>query len=550
MGVFKDKLFIEVWRFLLKQRDKSMLLSSLNAPREGRHDVRAAWKEICDNRPAEGLKAKTGMRDVLYDRPDLFNMSGPQQHPVVHLTELAISLDPRDGLPAYGAPEPDFSMVGSTLPPVLADGEEPDMAGGYFEDDEDDAGGVAGGAADSGGLAQPMKAGRLSSGLAGLQSDQMASLASFLGVGGGGGGAPAEPAAPTLTGPTTTKKVGKVKKEIELTAKNILPSARWDFSFPNWNMRNNCYGDIVWTPAIGAEKHAAEKKEWALCRAVFKVIQLYGGGPVQMTQACSHYTVQAVKKEPSFKTMKMVDFCRLYPDVFELIPDSTGGGFMAKLVPGAEEALPGDAADAANEEDDEMMKSLPKFIMDAETAHDKLQALRIEIIHSLANRGSKLQLTDIGQDPRVQKAKSLVTSQKKVTEYIRMFPMNFRISDAPPLDVELVSTDVTDTGPISAALRQPAFRDMPGMAKGGGGKGSYSSAPPSRLALPAPRRSPPRRSPPRRSPPRRREPSRGRRDRSRSRRRRERTRSRSRRGGGGGGRDRDRDRDRRLSALD
>eukprot|EP00929_Paragymnodinium_shiwhaense_P006295 TRINITY_DN10949_c0_g2_i3.p1 TRINITY_DN10949_c0_g2~~TRINITY_DN10949_c0_g2_i3.p1 ORF type:complete len:431 (-),score=48.23 TRINITY_DN10949_c0_g2_i3:84-1265(-) len=366
----------------------------------------------------------------------------------------------------------------------------------------------------------------------GLGVDQMASLASFLGGGGG--------SEPKLT---ITKKIGKEKKELELTAKNILPSAKWDFTFPNWSMRNNCYGDIVWTPQLGEEKRAAEKKEWALARAVFNVIQFYGGGPVQMTHACSHYSVQNVKKEPSFKSMKMVDFVRLYPDVFEVSPDPTGGGFQAKLVPGAEAALPGDPADALTDEGNEMMKSLPKFLLDPQTPADKIQALRIEIIHSLANRGSKLALTDIGQDPRVQQAKSKVSAQKKVTEFIRMFPANFSMTEFPTMEVELSSTDVSDQSAIPKALKSPAFRDTPGFYQGSGPlRTDRTGGPAPRFALPnapAPRRSPPRRSPPRRSPPRGRSPRgrspKGRRERSRSRRRRERSRSRSRRG-----RDRDR----------
>eukprot|EP00929_Paragymnodinium_shiwhaense_P006292 TRINITY_DN10949_c0_g1_i1.p1 TRINITY_DN10949_c0_g1~~TRINITY_DN10949_c0_g1_i1.p1 ORF type:complete len:558 (-),score=88.63 TRINITY_DN10949_c0_g1_i1:134-1807(-) len=555
MGVFKDKLFLEVWKFLLKQRDKSSLLSGINAPREGRHGVRAAWKDICDNRPAEGLKTKTGMRDVLYDRPDLFNIFGPQQHASVQLTELALSVDPRDGLPAYASAEPEFE-IGSTLPPVIPEG-----AGASFIDEPesgDDDDGGSGAATSSGGLMKPLQVGRVSSGGAGLDSDQMAALASFLGDG------EDEPKAEPKVGiQTTIKKIGKEKREIELTAKNILPSAKWDFDFPALNARTGQYGDIVWTPQLGEEKRNAEKKEWTMVKAVFDVIQLYGGGPVQMTQACSHYKVQAVKKEPPFKTMKMVDFCKLYPQVIEILPEENGQGFLAKVVPGAKDHFPVDL-DLGEEHGSEIMSNLPKFILNAETPHDKIQALRIEIIHSLANRGSNLLLTDIGHDPRVQQAKREVSALKKVTEFIRMFPKNFRLTEAPPMTVELISTDIEDTSAISEALKTKSFRDTPMMAEyqasqraSGPGRGG-GSGPPQRLALgnaPAPRRSPvrinaPRRSPPRRSPPRgrrepsrrRREPSRGRRERSRSRRRRERSRSRSRR-------DRNRDRDRKPLAV-
>eukprot|EP00929_Paragymnodinium_shiwhaense_P006300 TRINITY_DN10949_c0_g3_i1.p1 TRINITY_DN10949_c0_g3~~TRINITY_DN10949_c0_g3_i1.p1 ORF type:complete len:543 (-),score=99.77 TRINITY_DN10949_c0_g3_i1:224-1852(-) len=542
MGVFKDKLFLEVWKFLLKQRDKSSLLSGINAPREGRHGVRAAWKDICDNRPAEGLKTKTGMRDVLYERPDLFVLTESKQHPVVSLADGALRLDPRDGLPAYGggsgAPQPDLSMVGSTLPPVLADGEEPDMNGYWDEDEEGDADGAAG----SSDLMQPMKAGRMASTLAGLESGQVASLASFLGV-------PA-PEAKAKAAPKQEKK----KEKVAVAA--ILPSSKWDFTFPNWNIRTNGYGDIVWTPQIAEEKLKAEKKEWALARALFNVVQAYGGGPVPMSQVGSHYSVQALKKEPAFKTMKLIEFCRVFPDVYELIPDQGGGsGFMCKLMPGAEAALPGDPSEAmADDFGNELAMKLPPFIQDPQTAREKMQCLRVEIIHSLANRGSKLPLPEIGQDPRVQKAKSQLSQFKKVIEFLKFFPMNFRITEFPHQVVELVSPDVDDESGVDRALRKEGFGWTPNIASSMSNRPSGSSRP-APLALenaPSSRRSPPRRDPPRGRSPRGRSP-RGRSPRGRSRRRR--SRSRSRRGGGGGGRDsgRDsgRDRDRRtLTTLD
>eukprot|EP00929_Paragymnodinium_shiwhaense_P006763 TRINITY_DN110723_c0_g1_i1.p1 TRINITY_DN110723_c0_g1~~TRINITY_DN110723_c0_g1_i1.p1 ORF type:complete len:550 (-),score=122.92 TRINITY_DN110723_c0_g1_i1:190-1839(-) len=541
MGQFKDKLFLEVWKFLLKQRGYQTLLSGLNAPRDGRAGVRAAWKELCNNRPAEGLRNKTGIRDVLMERPDLFVFGESKAHPCVELSELGKDANPSKGLPEFKDENWTYSYEvtstggggSSLLPPVLPEGQEPVMEDGVIMDDEEGGGAEAGGEALDAEVGEAVqtafKVGRLSKG------------------------------ATTSLAALVTGQTQKPKPEPVLDPKNILPSMKWDFGFPGWNMRLNQYNDIVWTPQVADEKMSVVKKEWSLCRALFRVIAAYGGGPVPMSQACSHYSVQELKKDPVFKAMKLIEFCKLYPAIFNLVPDQGGGvGYMVYNQPDGEQNLPGDAS-LEDQSVNELLSSLPPVINDPEYPRDKIQALRIELIHTLANRGSKLPLPEIGQDPRVQKAKGVVSQAKKIIEFIRAFPMNFLVTEVPQVQVELLSADVEDESPIDTMVakehrgltpriaarmagqeRKRAEMEANGEVPPNKGKGKGPKA-----GRPMAGNSPPRRSPPRgrggRSRSRRGGRSRDRRDdrrdRSRDRRggdRRGRSRSRSRRGGGGG----------------
>eukprot|EP00931_Biecheleriopsis_adriatica_P096882 TRINITY_DN705_c0_g2_i1.p1 TRINITY_DN705_c0_g2~~TRINITY_DN705_c0_g2_i1.p1 ORF type:complete len:595 (-),score=117.31 TRINITY_DN705_c0_g2_i1:67-1749(-) len=253
----------------------------------------------------------------------------------------------------------------------------------------------------------------------------------------------------------------------------------------------NGYSDLFWTPLIAQALENEQRKDSEMVRALFNAVESHAGRSIVLSQLGSDFKVAQLKKDNMFKSVRLLDILEAYEDIFDLVADTTTGGWQVKLVPGAQAALP-DAEEFLEREMNDVDR-LPDRIENPRSQSQKLQSLRIELLYALSRRGKKVQLQELGQEPRVQQMKQALHQAKKLVEYIRIFPSNFKItSDDSQMMVELVSTNVSDQSMVDRAV-QRLNQDAGGDRRGG---------PPSRNT--ARGRSPPRRGRSRsRSPPRR-----------------------------------------------
>jgi len=226
-----------------------------------------------------------------------------------------------------------------------------------------------------------------------------------------------------------------------------------------WNMG---YKDLVWTPEMQMKKDSEKSKESALAWALYKAVEMHGGQNVTLSQLGSDFKVAELKKDPHFKNWRLLDILKEYEAVFEItIAPQAAGGMYVKLQPGAEAALP-DAdkrVEQVSEED-----FLPERIENPRIMLDKVQALRIELLHALHRRGGKCAIQELGQEPRLQEKKKLVHQAKKLVDWVKVFPENFLVeSDGQQMVVEILSKDVSDTRMIDRAIgrasRDDDYRD-------------------------------------------------------------------------------------------
>jgi len=205
-----------------------------------------------------------------------------------------------------------------------------------------------------------------------------------------------------------------------------------------------------------------------MVRALFSAIEMHQGRCVTLSQLGSDYKVSQLKKDNMWKSVRLLDILEAYEDIFEMVPDGSSGGWQVKLQPGAEAALP-DAEEFMEREMNEQ-EALPPRIDNPRTQFEKMQSLRIELLYALARRGNKVQLQELGQEPRVQRVKQSLHQAKKLIEFIRMFPSNFKVTaDDSQMLIEVTSTSVSDQSMIDRAL-QRLNQDRDGDRRGKGGR--------------------------------------------------------------------------------
>lgn len=158
--------------------------------------------------------------------------------------------------------------------------------------------------------------------------------------------------------------------------------------------------------------------------------------------------------------VKLDDIMAKHPDVFRPHGDGT-----VELV--SEPRCPSWVEDTS--------VGLPCRIAAPVRMQEKIQALRIEIIYALSKReGHRCQVNDLGKEPLVGKAKQGIFQAQKITDFVKIFPRNFRLvthpEDGSPAEVELVSIDVEDESMIVASIARntESFRSK-GKGKGGPG---------------------------------------------------------------------------------
>lgn len=231
--------------------------------------------------------------------------------------------------------------------------------------------------------------------------------------------------------------------------------------------KHGFYSDLFWTPLIAQALAIERKKDSEMVRALFTAIEMHNGKCVTLSQLGSDYKVSQLKKDNMWKSVRLLDILEAYEDIFELVPDGSSGGWQVKLQPGAEAALP-DAEEFMEREMNEQ-EALPPRIDNPKSQFEKMQSLRIELLYALARRGNKVQLQELGQEPRVQRVKQSLHQAKKLIEFIRMFPSNFKVTaDDSQMLIEVTSTSVSDQSMIDRAI-QRLNQDREGDRRGGKG---------------------------------------------------------------------------------
>eukprot|EP00928_Gymnodinium_smaydae_P084602 TRINITY_DN6787_c0_g1_i1.p1 TRINITY_DN6787_c0_g1~~TRINITY_DN6787_c0_g1_i1.p1 ORF type:complete len:698 (+),score=104.30 TRINITY_DN6787_c0_g1_i1:121-2094(+) len=418
MGPLKEAFITSVVSHLQHRHEGQTLLTALNHPSYGSTDIRAAWADLKSNGKDEGVKKATGLQAILQERPDLFTLfTTDRGHLSVVLTKSAQALDMSAGLPARieGDLDADVGLGG-------------DLHGAFSEDVPD-----------------------IDAGLSFGYEDGVASAA--------GGGNAVSDAAPVQERRSKVARTGKAKGG----AKGGTSTT------PAWSPVHG-YMDIVWTPEMAIKKALEKQKMDMLVRSLHRAIDMHNGGAVSLSQLGSDFKVAELKKDPFFKNWRLLDILKDFGDIFELeaVPNISGG-ILVRLQPGAAAALPD--AEAAAEHVDESEALLPERVENPRTLREKIQSLRIELLHALHRRGGKTAIQDLGQEPRVQKRKQGLHQAKKLIDTVRIFPENFEVSQADDgqFVVEIKNFDVSDQSMIEQSLRGPDA--APQASKSNGGRG-------------------------------------------------------------------------------
>merc|ERR1712187_999956 len=134
--------------------------------------------------------------------------------------------------------------------------------------------------------------------------------------------------------------------------------------------------------------------------ALFEAVENCPADKIALPQLGSDYKIAQLRKDPLFKNEKLLDLIKRYEDVFELVPDDrTNTRFAVRLQPGAAAALLDDEEINARIDAEAL---LPQRIEDPVSVKDKIQALRIELIHALHRRGGRSPMNELLQEPRIQ----------------------------------------------------------------------------------------------------------------------------------------------------
>jgi len=293
----------------------------------------------------------------------------------------------------------------------------------------------------------------------------------------------------------------------EPAAKRLKTTSVWDDDEPpaqkkTWGAvpgKPGYYQDLVWTPMLAAARKAEAKKDARMARALVNAMEQQPERCVTLSAIGGDFEVSKLKKDYLYKGMKLVDIIKRYEELFEINSDLMGGGFSVMLKSDARVKL----GNAGLEDSGTFNgQRLPDRIDNPTNTRDKMQALRIELLLAVCRRGGKCPVTDLGQEPRVQRLKQGLTQAKKLLDFVKIFPNNFHVGfDPSPLNpqqiVQVVSADCNDREQIDISIlkqhqaRLESYNNnsipgrsimgsfTPGPSRGfggdrGGGKGGFS----------------------------------------------------------------------------
>lgn len=458
MAPLKEALYTAVWSHLQSMPKYSTLLTALNHPISGSQSIRNTWSTLKTDGRDEGVKKATGLQSVLAERPDIFSFTTTDRgHQLIGLTEGAQALDPSEGIPptlaseAFALDSTSPGATSGTMPPISGDVGISLPEGAMIQPlgvTDFSSGGIGSIVVPGGTLVPPVNISALT-------------LAATL-------------TAPGMVQPKATKSAkGKGKSAGCANPKSAAYGGLWN---------GYIFTDIIWTPELMRKKSSEKTKECQLVRALYRAMDMHAGQSVSLSQLGSDFKVAELKKDPHFKNWRLLDILKEYENVFELTA-ATGvtGGMAVKLQPGAEAALPD--ADSAAELVNEAELLLPERIENPKGMRDRIQALRIELLYALQRRGGKTAIQELGQEPRVQKVKGEIKHQKKLIDWVKIFPDNFKLTVGTSgttdgqMIIEIGSTDAYDMSMIDKTIN-PVDRLGPDSRKtgkntssGGGGSG-------------------------------------------------------------------------------
>lgn len=463
MGKSKEALQLELWKLLQGQPEQQLDLGKLDSTVEGSAPCKEAWAALKSAGNGEGVNGDTALRDVLLDREDVFILSAKDDGTeLIELTESAQLMSPEGGLPDNLLVNADFLEALAQLeeaeeadeavpepaaapaqplkntPKAKFNGREPLPVGL-----QDAAAASAGAAASAPSVA---KAAPAASKAPAAKAEDAGAATSAAPTDAAAGGAAAASAATTSEagdGDEPPKKQARLSYLLTCRGKG--------------KGKSGFFQDLIWTPALATHRDMEGKKDTDMLRALVKALEMHTNQGVTLSQLGSDFKVAQLKKDNLFKNVRLLDILKHYEDMFELVPDNTGGWFV-KLQPGAQASLPHCEETMEQELKEEF--SLPERIEKPKTAHEKMQALRIELIHALSRRGNKVPLQELGQEPRVQQRKQGLPQAKKLIEFIRLFPINFLVQ-SDDMTIEMASTNVSDQRMIDSFLGKPEKVEKP-----------------------------------------------------------------------------------------
>jgi len=402
MGVLKDAFFLEVWRHLLRCLKEGVHLSTITNPSTTQGGAAGSWKALQAEGKKEGFTKTTGVKAVLLERQDLFKFEVLDNgHPHVSVQDGARSLLPEDGLPPKGS-----------VPVVEARLEDHPAVVKAVED--------------------------------ALAKGEMLSEEEIQKIG-------------AAKRPLPVSVSASKNKKSKPTVKTVTYHRRVDAASPWTPVRGmGGFRDVVWTPELQEKVDTEKRKETHLVWALFEAIQNRGSMDVQVSMLGSDFKVKQLKEDSQFNKMKLLDMLKQYDQVFD-VKEAEGALSMSlvSITPTAEASLPEPdeelaAEISANSEADML---LPARLDNPVGVMEKMQALRIEIMHALSRRGNKASCGELGQDPRCQKAREGISQAKSLQNFVKLFPSNFELStEDAVLQVSVVDYDVTDQSMILSSI--------------------------------------------------------------------------------------------------
>jgi len=508
MGPMKDALFLEVWRYLHVLPQMRTLLTALNSPLSGPQEIRTAWSQLQLNGRTEGMKKKTGLQAVLAERPDIFRFVTTERgHLIIELTEAARVVQPGELLATAGhSAEGAFAggvMATATTAATGATGatvqqQWPELAPDGGMQPGHPLTGALPGWPELAGLDAIAGSRLLEQQVAALpapqhwQPDNMQgssdaasgdALPEPMPVGAVRGlplSEGSEPVPPAAKKAKTASPGAELQVQVQQQPPVVEPPPATSMAGRSLGSRisictkgkgkNGLYMDLVWTPQLQAAKKLEQQKDAEMACALFKALEMHGGQAVTLSQLGSDFKVAQLKRHSLFKNVRLLDILRQYEDIFELTPDGISGGWTVRGKPGAQAALPG--AETIAEQTRQVSLMLPDRIENPIGTKEKMQSLRIELLHALSRRGSRVPLQELGQEARVQQRKAGLHQAKKLIDFIRIFPENFTVSsDDTQMVVEIASTNVADQSMIELSI-QRSQQALQSMSKGGKGFGN------------------------------------------------------------------------------
>jgi len=481
MGRWKDAFYLEVWKHLLTRNNHPEPLSQLNAPTAGYYGIKNAWGDLQANAREERMKKATGLKVVLSDRPDLFQLTpNAAGHLCIQLTRAAQSFDPQEGVPAVSVVA-SINQAAKDIEAALAGDAALAAMGGA-------TGSMSGIAAMGGGSSIDSAIAAMGGGSA-LAAMGGATMGGTTIGGGDMGGFPPMMALPSdgsasppasvvdpllqmaelIDGPRPDKhEWAELYADPASAAAAKKKKAKTTTQPPPGMNKRGLYMDLVWTPTLAAVKEREERLEKEMARALLHAAEQYRGQDTAVSKLGFDFKVARIKKDNHFKNEKLLDILKRHPDVFELVPDGQGG-FNVLIQPGALGVLYTDEELEAKNKAEAM---LPPKLENPYNIRERMQALRIEVIHALHHRGGASLVQELGQEPGVQQAKQTIAQAKKLQDFVKLFPHNFILHavDSGSI-IQLLSYDVADRSMIDQSVQQNIGFGKGSKCGGKGGKG-------------------------------------------------------------------------------